>query len=39
MSKTVKIIVAVVIGVLLIAGIGGAAYYFLSKTHLKTHIY
>ena len=31
MSKTVKIVISVVIGVLLIAGIGGAAYYFLPK--------
>ncbi|WP_210139845.1 DUF6583 family protein [Staphylococcus sp. GDY8P54P] len=35
MSKTVKIIVAVVIGVLLIAGIGGAAYYFFIKNTPK----
>ncbi|PTF17108.1 DUF6583 family protein, partial [Staphylococcus cohnii] len=35
MSKTVKIIISVVIGVLLIAGIGGAAYYFITKNTPK----
>lgn len=35
MSKTVKIVISVVIGVLLIAGIGGAAYYFFTKNTPK----
>lgn len=35
MSKSVKIIIVVVIGVLLIAGIGGAAFYYFAKNTPK----
>ncbi|MDW3870759.1 DUF6583 family protein [Staphylococcus saprophyticus] len=39
MSKTVKIVIAVVIGVLLICGIGGAAaYYFTKNTPKNTYL-
>ena len=39
MSKTVKIVIAVVSGVLLICGIGGAAaYYFTKNTPKNTYL-
>ncbi|MGW7934042.1 hypothetical protein ACWEWW_05740 [Staphylococcus xylosus] len=39
MSKTVKIVIAVVIGVLLVVGIGGAAvYYFTKNTPKNTYL-
>ena len=38
MSKTVKIVISVVIGVLLIAGIGALLITFYQNTP-KTHIY
>lgn len=39
MSKTVKIVIAVVIGLLLVVGIGGAAaYYFMKNSPKNTYL-